>query len=91
MKVYFANLPTDKIGSELNKRVIDYYDYITISGIINLWRLSYYQYFKATKHLGQIPTTGEVGEYSAMYINHYRSLLQGILNMTVALASYAGR
>lgn len=84
MKTYFANLQTDQIGKELNKRVIDYYDYITISGIINLWRLSYYQYFKATKHLGQIPTTGEVGEYSAMYINHYRSLLQGILNMTVA-------
>lgn len=84
LKTYFAKLPTNDIGYELNKRVLDYYDFLNVSGIVNLWRLSYYQYFKATKHLGSIPTTGETGEYSAMYINHYRSLLQGILNMTVS-------
>ena len=81
---YFALLEPNELGAELVKKVHDYYEYLEVSGLMVLWRNSYQQYFKATKHLGQIVDTGEVDEFSALYINHYRSILQAILSITVS-------
>lgn len=81
---YFAVAEIDELGSELVKKVVNYYDYLNVSGLMVIWRNSYNQYFKATKHLGNIISTGEVDEFSALYINHYRSILQSILSITVS-------
>lgn len=81
---YFALSDIDELGSQLVKKVHDYYEYLEVSGLMVLWQNSYQQYFKATKHLGQVVETGEVDEFSALYINHYRSILQAILSITVS-------
>jgi len=81
---YFANLPVDQVGEELQKKVDDYYQYIRINGMLDLWRRSYRQYFRAGYHLGDTVRGGEVGEYSYLFVNHFRSILQAILSITVS-------
>lgn len=82
--VYFANLTVDEIGGELQKKVDDYYQYVRINGMLDLWRKSYRQYFRAGYHLGDMVRGGEVGEYSFLFVNHFRSILQAILSITVS-------
>lgn len=82
--IYFANLTVDEIGGELQKKVDDYYQYVRINGMLDLWRKSYRQYFRAGYHLGDMVRGGEVGEYSFLFVNHFRSILQAILSITVS-------
>jgi hypothetical protein len=82
--IYFANLTVDEIGGELQKRVDDYYQYVRTNGMLDLWRKSYRQYFRAGYHLGDMVRGGEVGEYSYLFVNHFRSILQAILSITVS-------
>jgi hypothetical protein len=82
--VYYANLPVDEIGGELQKKVDDYYQYVRLNGMLDLWRKSYRQYFRAGFHLGDTVRGGESGEYSFLYVNHFRSILQAILSITVS-------
>lgn len=81
---YFANLTVDEIGGELQKKVDDYYQYVRINGMLDLWRKSYRQYFRAGYHLGDTVRGGDAGEYSFLFVNHYRSILQAILSITVS-------
>ena len=81
---YFANLTINELGGELQKRVDDFYEYVRINGMLDLWRKSYRQYFRAGQHLGDMVRGGEVGEFSFLYVNHYRSILQAILSITVS-------
>jgi len=81
---YYANLPVDEIGGELQKKVDDYYQYVRLNGMLDLWRKSYRQYFRAGFHLGDTVRGGESGEYSFLYVNHFRSILQAILSITVS-------
>ena len=37
---YFANLTVDEIGGELQKKVDDYYQYVRINGMLDLWMKS---------------------------------------------------
>lgn len=82
--LYFANLTVDEIGGELQKKVDDYYQYVRINGMLDLWRKSYRQYFRAGYHLGDTVRGGEAGEYSFLFVNHFRSILQAILSITVS-------
>lgn len=81
---YFANLTIDQLGGELQKKVDDYYKYIRSNGTLDLWRNSYRQYFRAGTHLGTSVQTGQVGEYSLLYVNHFRSILQAVLSITMS-------
>jgi hypothetical protein len=82
--IYFANLTVDELAGELQKKVDDYYQYVRINGMLDLWRKLYRQYFKAGYHLGDTMRGGDTGEYSFLFINHYRSILQAILSITVS-------
>mgnify|MGYP006266504003 FL=1 len=81
---YFANLTVIELGGELQKRVDDFYQYVRVNGMLDLWRKSYRQYFRAGQHLGDTVRGGEVGEFSFLYVNHFRSILQAILSITVS-------
>ena len=41
--IYFANLTIDELGDALQKRVNDFYQYVRINGVLDLWRNSYKQ------------------------------------------------
>ena len=52
--LYFANLTVDEIGGELQKKVDDYYQYVRINGMLDLWRKSYRRYYIVTgKQIGR--------------------------------------
>jgi hypothetical protein len=84
MEVYFAKLKKSEIGAELEKRVNDYYRYIRNNGLMDLWRKCFNQYYKANLHLGNVLKNGENNEYSYLFINHFRSIIQAMLSITIA-------
>ena len=84
MDVYFAKLKKSEIGDELEKRVNDYYQYIRNNGLMDLWRKCYNQYYKANLHLGNVLKNGENNEYSYLFINHFRSIIQAMLSITIS-------
>lgn len=79
---YFALTPNSDLEGELTKKVKDYFKYVRTNGIYYLWLRSYNEYLKAiTTHRGIVPDTGPSGEYKALYINHYRNILQHLLTL----------
>ena len=81
---YFAVKPRNEIASELMNRVQNYYQYLRTSRLFDLWQRAYIYYYKASIHSGAIVATGENGEYSGLYVNHFRNILQNLLNLTVS-------
>lgn len=79
--VYWAALPTDKIGDSLVDKVIDYDLYTRTFGLLWLWRRSFYSYYKNYFRGGRILRAGDVGQYKTITVNHYRSIIQGLLTL----------
>jgi len=80
--VYFANLGRDDLGSELYRRVTNYYDEIRNNGRLGLWGKAYNAYYaldESGRHVAsQIERKGERREYSSIKINHFRNFLINI-------------
>lgn len=81
---YFGTLPASKLAGELIERVIRFDDYLRTSGRLRLWSRSYTFYNRGIYKDGRINLAGEQGEYSEIYVNHFRNLLTHILNMTTS-------
>lgn len=79
--VYWASLPADQIGGKLVDKVTDYDLYARTFGLLWLWRRSFYAYYKNYFRGGRILRAGEVGQYKTIAINHYRSIIQGLLTL----------
>lgn len=79
--LYWASLPTDKIGAKLVDKVVDYDLYTRTFGLLWLWRRSFYSYYKNYFRGGRILRAGEVGQYKTITVNHYRSIIQGLLTL----------
>ena len=80
---YFANESTENIASVLSQKFTDYIHYLRSSGQLALMRRSHNQYFKGVYHLGREGSGGLVGEYTLLYDNHFRNILQNLLSLTV--------
>lgn len=80
---YFANSPTEDIVSVLSSKYEDYIDYLRTSGHLRLIQRAHNQYFKGILHKGSDKPAGPVGEYSILYNNHFRNILQNLLSLTV--------
>jgi hypothetical protein len=81
---YFATLPRDEIASHLTKRADNYYQYLRTSQLFNLWQRSYIGYYRASSHGGDIAELGDNGEFSGMFVNHQRSILSNLTNLTIS-------
>jgi len=81
---YFANKPFEDIGQELMKRVDDYYEYLATSGRWRLYTRSYEYYFNGQQRGARIQKTGAQDEYDTIYINHYRNIIQHLVNNTTS-------
>lgn len=78
---YWATLPVDKLGDKLVERVIDYDLYTRTYGQLWLWRRSYYTYYKNYFRGGRMLRAGDIGQYKTLSINHYHSIVQGLLTL----------
>lgn len=74
---------SEDIGSKIKEKVDMYQNFLRTSRLINIWRMAYNQYYRASTHGGDIMALGENGEYSGVYVNHYRSLVVSKLNLIV--------
>lgn len=83
LDVHFATLSEDEIGNELMYRVETYYEEIAEMGLLALWQKSYDAYYKGIGHGGTLNSSGEQGEYTNISINHYRSLLEHKVSLTI--------
>ena len=83
-KQYFATLPIDKIGEALQKKVDGYYEYIRNSGLFDLWNYQYYQWQKAMTHKGRIVKSGNSLEYDLLFVNHFRTIGERVVNNITA-------
>lgn len=77
----FATLETKKIGSEITSKVDDYRNFVDASGIGEIWRRCYKQYYSGFFYGADLQRAGDQGEYVKGSVNHYRNILQHILTM----------
>ena len=80
-ETYWATLPTEKIGDKLVNKVVDYDLYSRTFGMLWLWRRSFYSYYKNYFRGGRVLRAGEIGQYKTLAVNHYRSIIQGLLTL----------
>ena len=81
---YFAAKKTEEIGSDIFKKTEEYFEYLAKTGRYSLLERSYFQYFRALDHLGQLYRTGEKKQFTNISVNHFRNLLQHLLVMTTS-------
>ena len=79
---YFATQNTTEICGDLMRKVEDYFQYLTTSGRLTIWRRSYEYYYRGIFRGGRMARQGSENEYTTICVNHYRNLLQHLLNMT---------
>lgn len=79
--VYFANLPTEEIGTAIMQRVDDYFTFLVRSGLLQLWRSSYKAYYMSEIAGGQVQPSGAQNEYSNINVNHGRSVMTTLKGM----------
>lgn len=77
---YWASLPTDEIGKEVQGRVDKYDEFLSASGIMLELRDSYSTYYGTT----QVGRSGEQGELANLKVNHYASLIESMLSMVTS-------
>jgi len=81
--VHFATLDTDEIGNELMARLDMYYNNVRQSGLLELWANANTMYYAGMSHKGKLIANGEQGEFTNLNVNHFRSLLQHKVSLTV--------
>lgn len=88
----FAAAPIEEIGDFLAGKVADYYQYLTSSALVDLWRRSYYSYYGLMEDtaltgfgifaIGRIRASGQEGEVASIKVNHLRNLLTHMIVLT---------
>ncbi len=81
-KPYWCSVPTNEIADEIIDRVHDYYEFLTYTGRLDLYRRSYAYYYRPRLTGGQLNSTGQQGELTSISVNHYRNLLLHLESMT---------
>lgn len=72
---YWANAKPEDIGKHLDRRVTDFYTYITVSNYMILMREAYYQYFDNIFDGGQTFRIGSNGEFTKFSVNYFKNLI----------------
>lgn len=81
---YWAAKPADEIGSDILKRVEEYYTYIRRNGRLEMWRRAYEYYYTAVRAGGRVYYSGESDEYTNVEVNDFRNLLLHLKSMIMA-------
>lgn len=78
---YFANQEVEKCVSRCIDHIDTYFLEMNRTGRINIYRNSYFKYFQGFILKGAIFHSGQEGELSNTYINHYGNLVTHTVNM----------
>lgn len=81
-RIYFAAKDEKEIASEITDKVEGYRQYLLASGRAELWDKCFNMYNRGAIMNGSLGSSGEHDEFTTMDVNHYKSLLTNILNMT---------
>lgn len=81
-KEYWASVPTDQIAQNILDRVDDYYEYLSMSGRLDLWRRSWAYYYRPRLAAGMLNPAGQQGELTTISVNTYRNLLTHLETLT---------
>ena len=84
LEKYFANKPKAQIAADLMKKVDSHATFLLGSGREYLLHRSYQYYYRGIEKKGQLEKGGEQGEFLIGHFNHYRNILQHLLNLTTA-------
>lgn len=78
---YFAAQEVDKCVARCIEKIDEYFMEMNRSGRINIYRNAYFKYFQGFILKGAIFHSGQEGELSNTYINHYGNLVTHTVNM----------
>lgn len=79
---YWAAVATTEIADNILERVDDYYEYLQMSGRLDLWRKSWGVYYRPRLAGGSINPGGQQGELTTISVNNYRNYLVHLETMT---------
>ena len=80
---YWAAAPVSEIADRILDKVDKYFQYLQMSGRLDLYRRSWQYYYRPRITGGSINQVGQQGELSALSVNHYRNLLTHLETMTL--------
>lgn len=78
---YFASLPPEELTKHILFRVEEYDRYVLNNGLLATWSRSNRYYNRGSFSGARLARTGESGEFTEIYVNHFRNLLQHILTL----------
>ena len=81
-KYYWAAVPQSEIADNILEKVDKYYDQITQTGRMDLYRRSWAYYFRSRVTGARLNWNGQQGELTSIAVNHYRNLLLHLETMT---------
>lgn len=81
-KPYWASVPSNEIADEILEKVDKFYDYLSFSGRLDLYRRSWAYYYRPRMTGARMNPVGQQGELTAISVNHYRNLLLHLETMT---------
>lgn len=79
---YWASVPSNEIADAIIDRTDKYYEFLSYTGRLDLYRRSYNYYYRPRLTGAQLNATGEQGELTTISVNHYRNLLLHLETMT---------
>jgi len=78
---YFASQDVEECVSRCIEKIDEYFEDMNRTGRINLYRNSYYKYFQGFIMKGAITHSGQMGELSNLFVNHYHNLITHTTNL----------
>lgn len=82
VKPYWASVPAKEIADEILDKRDKYYEYLSLSGRLDLYRRSWAYYYRGRMTGARMNAVGQQGELTAIAVNHYRNLLVHLETMT---------
>ncbi len=83
IRPYWAAAGQKDISNNILEKVENYYEYLSMSGRLDLMRRSWSYYYRPRITGGMLNPVGQQGELTSLSVNHYRNLLLHLETMTV--------
>ena len=75
---YFATLPIDEIGTELDSRIEDYYQFLNASNFFSLWFRSYTYFFNSARLSGRVQNVGSKLHLKYIAMDEFPNLARNV-------------
>ena len=79
---YWASVPEKEISDKILDKVDAYYEYMSLSGRLDLLKRSWKYYYRPLLTGGMLNPVGQQGELTSLSVNHYQNLLLHLETMT---------